>query len=47
VRSSSTAFDLLSIQPKQSASSTAASYSMRGLPAVFLKVTSQTPVADA
>ena len=36
---------VLSIQPKQSASSTAWSYSTRGLPVAFLKETSQTPVS--
>ena len=36
VRSSSSLPPLLSIQPKQSASSTASSYSTRGLPALAL-----------
>ncbi|HYG63859.1 MAG TPA: hypothetical protein VEL74_14880 [Thermoanaerobaculia bacterium] len=35
-RSSSSLFALLSIQPKQSASSTASPYSTRGLPVSFL-----------
>jgi hypothetical protein len=47
VRSASSLFGLLSTHPKQSASSTAASYSMRGFPVDFLYETSQTPVAWA
>ena len=35
-RSSSSVLDLLSIQPKQSASSTVSTYSTRGLPVAFL-----------
>lgn len=42
-RSSSRSTALLSIHPKQSASSTAASYGTRGRPVLGLKLTSQTP----
>jgi hypothetical protein len=47
VRSASSLRCTLSIQPKQSASSTASSHETRVLPVSFRKYTNQTPVALA